>query len=349
MKILVTGATGFVGSAVAHRLAEAYSAGCIRVLVRAGSDLRNLNPLPVEVARGDLQQRPTLTAALEGCDTLFHVAADYRLWVPDPDRMYATNVRGTENLMRAALRAGVQRIVYTSSVATIKNADGPLPADEGCLATLEDMVGHYKRSKFMAEALVRQMVRTQGLPAVIVNPSTPVGPRDVKSTPTGQMILRAAQGRMPAYVDTGLNFVHVDDVAAGHLQALEHGRVGERYILGGENMTLRQMLALLCGIVNRPRPRIRLPVGLVLPLAFINEAWARATGSTEPMLSVDGVRLARKYMYFSSDKARKALGFRPRPVQEAFKDAVAWFRDAGYLHQKENREKSPHARPTSAL
>lgn len=331
MTILVTGATGFVGSAIVRRLLAGGIDGPVRVLIRAGSDCSNIEGLPLDIVVGDLRDRQSLVRAIKGCGVVFHAAADYRLWVPDPETMYAINVQGTEHLMQAALEEGVRKIVYTSSVATIKPANDGSPADEGSLATLEDMVGHYKRSKFLAECTVLNMVRDQRLPAVVVNPSTPVGPRDNHMTPTGKMILRAASGCMPAYVDTGLNFVHVDDVAAGHLLAFERGDIGERYILGAENMTLRQMLALLAQVAPIKAPRVRLPINLIVPFAYIAEAWARATGGNEPLLTVDGVRLARKPMYFSSQKAIAELEYRPRPVLEAFKDAVEWFRAGGYI------------------
>ncbi|MBM3572625.1 MAG: NAD-dependent epimerase/dehydratase family protein, partial [Alphaproteobacteria bacterium] len=233
---LVTGATGFVGSAVARALLAAGHR--VRALARPGSDRGNLDGLAIELYEGRLEDRESLERAVAGATALFHVAADYRLWVPDPDAMLATNVAGTRALMEVAQAAGVRRIVYTSSVAALGlHADGR-PADETTPSSLADMVGPYKRSKFLAEEAVRALVRERGLPAVIVNPSTPIGPRDIKPTPTGRVVLEAARGNMPAYVDTGLNLVHVDDVAAGHLLAFDHGRVGERYILGGENVTL---------------------------------------------------------------------------------------------------------------
>ena len=323
MRILVTGATGFVGSAVARRLlARGHR---VRALVRASSDLGNLEGLDVERVRGDLTDPPSLQAALAGCDALFHVAADYRLWTPDPQVLYTANVEGTRHLMEAALAQGVERIVYTSSVATLGlHADGT-PADEDTPVSIHDMIGHYKRSKYLAERVVRELVATRGLPAVIVNPSTPVGPRDIKPTPTGRMVRDAALGRMPAYVDTGLNIVHVDDVAEGHCLALERGRTGERYILGGENLSLREILTIISSLTGRRPPRIRLPHELVLPLGYVAQTWARLRGGPEPRLTADGVRMARKKMYFSSGKARRELGYASRPAREALADAVAWF------------------------
>jgi dihydroflavonol-4-reductase len=329
MKALVTGGTGFIGSAVVRRLLGAgYD---VRALVRPGSDCRNLEGLPIEKAAGDLTDSPSLERAAKGCAVLFHAAADYRLWVPDPKAMTAANVGGTEAVMRAALAAGVRRIVYTSSVAVLGYRRDGSPADETTPSTLGDMIGHYKRSKFLAEELVMRLVEEEGLPAVIVNPSAPVGPRDVKPTPTGRVVVDAASGRMPAYVDTGLNLVHVDDAAGGHLLALERGRIGERYILGGENMTLRDILAGIASVTGRPPPRFRLPHGLVLPVACLSEGWARVAGGGEPRVTLDGARMARKPMYFSSEKARRELGYDPRPVQEALREAVDWFRRHGYI------------------
>ena len=256
MTTLVTGATGFLGSAVARALLDAGHA--VRVLMREGADTRNIDGLEVERAVGDLTERRSLERAAQGCDTLFHVAADYRLWIPDPPAIYRTNVEGSRDLLRAAAEAGATRIVYTSSVATLGlNADRT-PADEETPVTEAAMIGHYKRSKYLAEEAVRALVRDEGVPAVIVNPSAPIGPRDIKPTPTGRIIVDFATGRMPAYVDTGLNVVHVDDCAAGHLQALAHGAVGERYILGGENMSLREILECLAPLAGRPAPRVRL-------------------------------------------------------------------------------------------
>ncbi len=329
MTTLVTGASGFIGSAVARRLLEAGHR--VRILVRRSSDLRNIAELPVETAIGDLTDAASLAQALSRCTALFHVAADYRLWAPDPNALYRTNVTGTENIMRAALAAGVERIVYTSSVATLGlTADGK-PADEDTPVSPADMIGHYKRSKFFAEEAIRRMVRDENLPAVIVNPSTPVGPRDIKPTPTGQMIREAAMGRMPAYVDTGLNLVHVDDVATGHLLAFEHGTIGERYILGGRNMSLKEIFEEIGRITGRPAPRLRLPHNLVLPVAYLLEAWVRVTRNGEPRITVDGVRLAKKYMYYSTAKAERELGYRARPVEQGLVDAVHWFQQNGFL------------------
>lgn len=324
---LVTGATGFVGSAVARALLRAGHS--VRVLARPRGDRRNLADLPVAVAEGDLADAPSLARAVAGVRYLFHVAADYRLWVPDPAPMFAANIAGTRDLMQAALAAGVERIVYTSSVATLGLVPGGV-ADEATPGREEDMIGPYKRSKFEAEAIVRTLVAERGLPAVIVNPSTPVGPRDLKPTPTGRLIIEAARGRVPGFVDTGLNIVHVEDVAAGHLAAVEMGRLGERYILGGENMTLAAILADVARQVGRPPPRFRVPYALAVPAALAAEAAARVTGR-EPFVTRDGVRMSRKTMYFTSKKAMRELGYRARPAHQAIADAVAWFKANGYL------------------
>ncbi len=328
MTVLVTGATGFVGAAVARLLLR--RGRSVRVLARPGGDRRNLAGLDVEVAEGDLTRVDSLSRAIAGCDGLFHVAADYRLWTPDPRTMFAANVDGTYQLMLAALDARVSRIVYTSSVATLGiPADGP--GDEETSVGFEDMIGPYKQSKYRAEELVRRMVSEEGLPAVIVNPSTPLGPRDIKPTPTGRMIVQAATGGMPAYVDTGLNVVHVDDVAEGHLLAYESGRLGRRYVLGSEDMSLKRILEEVARATSRKAPRWRLPHGVVLPMAYAAEAVTRLVGRGEPFVTVDGARLARKHMYFRSDRARDELGYQPRRAAEAIGDAVAWFRDNGYL------------------
>jgi len=326
--VLVTGATGFVGTAVARALIAAGRR--VRALCRPQSDRRNLAGLDLEIRQGSLEDARSLAAAVAGCGALYHVAADYRLWVRDPEAMYRANVEGTRALMTAALAAGVERVVYTSSVATLGlRADGA-PTDETTPSTLDDMVGPYKRSKFLAEAEVRGLVETRRLPAVIVNPSTPIGPRDIKPTPTGQMIVEAASGRMPAFVDTGLNLVHVEDVARGHLLAEERGRVGARYILGGENLSLAEILRRIAAITGRRPPVVRLPLPVVWPIAAVAEAAGRLTGK-EPMVTFDSLRMARKKMYFSSAKAERELGYRARPADQALADAVQWFRAAGML------------------
>ncbi|HTY51320.1 MAG TPA: hopanoid-associated sugar epimerase [Steroidobacteraceae bacterium] len=329
MKAFVTGATGFVGAAVARALlAQGWE---VRALARPASNRRNLEGLPVEVVTGDLRQAPALAPLLAGCEALFHVAADYRLWAPHPGELYAANVDGTRNILAAAHQAGVARIVYTSSVATLRLSPQGAAVDETSVATLADMIGHYKRSKFLAEEAVREWwTAGSGRHVVIVNPSTPVGPGDVKPTPTGRIVLDAAAGRTPAYVDTGLNIAHVEDIARGHLLALQHGRAGERYILGGENLSLRDILAAVAGIVGRRPPRIRLPHAAVLPIAWLAEGCARLTGG-DTRITVEGVRMARKKMFFDSGRAVRELGYGFRPAQAAFEDAVRWFREQGYL------------------
>jgi dihydroflavonol-4-reductase len=324
---LVTGATGFLGSAVARALLQAGQE--VRVLARPTSDRRNLADLSVEIVVGALEDAASLARAVAGCRYLFHVAADYRLWVPDPAAMYRANVDGTRDLMRAALAADVERIVYTSSVATLGIVAGG-SADEVTPSRLEDMIGPYKRSKFLAEEAVRGLIGESGLPAVIVNPSTPIGPGDLKPTPTGRLILEAARGHMPGYVDTGLNVVHVDDVAAGELLAAEQGKIGERYILGGENLSLAEILGEVARAVGRNPPRLQVPYALAFSAAAIATAVAQVTGR-EPFTTLDGVRMSRKKMYFSSAKAERELGYKPRPAREAIADAVTWFAENGYL------------------
>jgi len=328
MTTLVTGASGFVGSAIVRRLLQAGHA--VRVLLRGNSRRDNISGLPVEVVTGDLTDTASLKRAVSGCSALFHAAADYRLWTRHPEAMYSANVDGSRNVILAAAEAGVSRIVYTSSVATLGICADGSPADENTPSSLDDMIGHYKRSKFMAEEAVRQLVSEQGLPAVIVNPAGPVGPRDIKPTPTGQMVLDTMRGRMPGYMDTGLNIVHVDDVAEGHLLAFTHGKIGERYILGGENLPLLDILTQVATLSGRKPPRIRMPYYGVLPLAWLSEAVAAMTGAAQPLIAVDGVRMTRKRMYFSSAKAHRELGYAPRPAQQALADAVAWFRQHGY-------------------
>ncbi len=327
MKALVTGATGFVGAAVVRALLG--SRWEVRAFARPGSDRRNLSGLEIDIAAGDLADPGSLEAALSGCHALFHVAADYRLGALDPEQLYRTNVEGTRNVLRACGRLGVERIVYTSSVATVGIPSDGSPGEETTPVGLNDMIGHYKRSKFLAERVVMEAA-SGGAPVVIVNPSTPIGPRDIKPTPTGQLVLDAAAGRMPAYVDTGLNVVHVDDVAAGHLLALEKGRPGERYILGGEDMTLRDILGSIAQIVGAAPPRVRLPRAVVLPIAYAAEAVARVTGRPG-RITVEGVRMAKKRMFFSSAKAQRELGYAWRPPEQALADAIRWFRDQGLL------------------
>jgi dihydroflavonol-4-reductase len=325
---LVTGGSGFLGSAVVRALVE--RGVRVRALVRATSPRGNLDGLECEVMVGDLTDRPSLKAALGGVRNLFHVAADYRLWARDPSEILRANVEGTLNLKREALAAGVERIVYTSSVAALRVAGAMAPVDETAPLSPAEAIGAYKRSKTLAERAVEEMILRDGLPAIIVNPTTPIGPRDIRPTPTGRILLDAARGRIPAFVDTGLNFVHVDDVAAGHLLAFEKGRIGERYILGGENLTLQQLLATIAELAGRRAPRLRLPRAPLMPLAYAAERVAHLTGR-EPLLTLDGLRMSRHHMFFTSAKAERELGYRSRPYRDGVVDALAWFRTAGYL------------------
>ena len=327
MTTLVTGGNGFVGSALVRLLLG--QGHQVRVLVRSGSDRRNLERLDIDLVEGDLTDAGSLQRAVRGCSHLFHVAADYRLWIPDPERMYKTNVDGSRDLLRAAADAGVNRMVYTSSVATLGINRDRSPADETTPVSLADMVGHYKRSKFLAEQAVQELVREQGLPVVIVNPSTPIGPRDVKPTPTGRIIVDMLKRKMPAYVDTGLNVAHVDDVAQGHLLAFERGEPGKRYILGGENLSLQAILGIICDYADLAPPRLRLPHNAVYPFAWLAEQWARVSGK-EPFATVDGVKMSKKFMYFSSALAQQALGYEARPARDAIEDAIDWFKENGY-------------------
>jgi dihydroflavonol-4-reductase len=324
--ILVTGASGFLGSAIAGALRV--RGHDIRVLARPSSPRTNLNPADT-LCEGDLRDRASLAAALKGARFLFHAAADYRLWARDPEEIARNNLEGTRLIMEEALRAGVERVVYTSSVATLKPIEGGSAAEDRPLAEGEG-IGAYKRSKVAAERLVETMIQRDRLPAVIVNPSTPIGPRDVRPTPTGRIIVEAASGRMPAFVETGLNLAHVDDVAAGHLAALDRGRIGERYILGGDNVFLADMLADIAQLVGRRPPTVKLPRIMLYPVAYGAEVLARLRG-VEPFITMDGLRMARHHMFFDDAKARRELGYVSRPYREGLADAIAWFRTHGYL------------------
>jgi dihydroflavonol-4-reductase len=318
---LLTGATGFVGSAVARTLlARGHR---LRLLARPGGNRANLAGLDATVVEGDLTDPVSLSRAVENCRYLFHVAADYRLWVPDPQTMLRANVDGTTALLLAAQQGGVERIVYCSSVAALGLTKDATPADETTPVHPETIAGIYKQSKYRAEQAVLALVRDQNVPAVIVNPSTPVGPRDIKPTPTGKMIRDAAAGKMPAYVDTGLNIVHVDDVAEGHALALERGRIGEKYILGGEDFSLREVFAMAAAAAGRRPPRIELPIAPLIPLALACEFLARF--GIEPLVTRETLAMAAKKMFFSSAKASRELGYTPRPALRAIEDAVAWF------------------------
>lgn len=328
MSVLVTGGTGFVGSRVVRKLVARGQR--VRCLARKSSNLANLDGLPVEVVTGDLRDPASVDAAVRGCSVLIHVAADYRLWSRDPDALYRSNVDGTRNLLAAAERTGCERIVYCSTVGTLGiPADGS-PGNEETPAFLADMTGHYKRSKFLAEQEAL-LAASRGLPVVIVNPSTPVGPNDIKPTETGRIITRFLNDRMPMYLDTGLNVVDVDDVAEGHLLAADKGRVGERYILGCRNMTLREILECLASLTGKPAPSARIPYGLALGVARLNEFFVGTLAGREPGIPVEGVRMASKRMFFDGGKAVRELGLPQTPVEEALDRAIRWFVDNGYM------------------
>jgi dihydroflavonol-4-reductase len=328
MLSLVTGGTGFVGAAVVRLLLlDGYA---VRALVRRGCDLRNLDGLDIELTRGDLGDRNSLRQALKGCRRLFHVAAHYALWAPDPNVFYRVNVDGTRNLLQTAMEAGVERVVYTSTVGALGYREDGGPADEKTPVTLDQMIGHYKRSKFLAEEEARQAAAS-GLPVVIVNPSTPVGPRDIKPTPTGQIIVDFLNRRMPAYIDTGLNLIDVDDVAWGHLLAADRGKVGERYILGHRNLTLKQIFSILAEITKIPAPRVRLPYRLILPLAYANQWLSNRITKKPPRIPLEGVKMARRHMFFDSSKAIRELGLPQSPIEQALERAVTWFIENGYV------------------
>jgi dihydroflavonol-4-reductase len=324
---VVTGATGFIGANIVRALLDEGEA--VRVLVRAQSDTRNLDGLPVETVFGDVRDVPSLRAALRECTTLYHAAAHYSLWTPQRDEVYAINVDGTEHVLRVALDLGVQKVVYTSSVATIAlPADGS-PADETTPLPLSQAIGHYKRSKILAEQRALALCE-QGLPLVVVHPSAPVGPWDIKPTPTGKICVDFLRRKMPAYLETGLNLVDVRDVARGHLLAAEHGRIGERYILGHRNMSLREILQLLAQVSGLSAPRFRLPYSVALAAGYVSEAMAAIT-RRPPAVPVVGVRLARHPMYFTARKAVRELGLPQSPIEDALRDAVQWFREHGYV------------------
>lgn len=327
MKAFVTGATGFLGSHVARVLAD--QGADLRLLIRSSSNLKNLEGLKADTATGDLRDAASLEKAISGCDTVFHVAADYRLWVRDPNEMYRSNVGGTRALLEAARKRGVGRVVYTSSVATIGFRTDGRPADEDSPVSLTDMIGHYKRSKFMAEQIAMETGR-RGLHVVTVNPTTPIGERDVKPTPTGRIVVDFLKRKFPAYVETGLNLVDVRECARGHLAALEKGRTGERYILGGEDLTLKQILDKLGQITGLPSPRIKLPYLFAFAAGVVDEAVTGLLLRGEPRATVDTVRMGKKKMFASSAKAQRELGWKTVPVDDALRRAVEWFRANGY-------------------
>ncbi len=329
MNVLVTGATGFVGSHVARLLVARGER--VRVLVRRSSRSAKLDAMAAETATGDLRDAESLAPALSGIDVVYHVAADYRLWAPDPREIYDSNVNGTRNLLHAARKAGVSRFVYTSTVATVAVPSSSLP-NENTMTSLDQMIGHYKKSKWLAEQQVLAAAR-DGFPVVIVNPTTPVGPGDAKPTPTGRMLVDFLNGRMPAYVDTGLNWVPVEDAAQGHLLAAEKGVVGQRYILGGENLSLKQLLDMLASVSGRTAPGLRLPHALALAAGYADAVLSRLLGR-EPRIPLEGVRMARHSMFVDASKARDELGFAPSSVQEALERAVHWFEDNGYVSRR---------------
>jgi dihydroflavonol-4-reductase len=332
MLAFVTGSTGFLGTHVARVLAE--QGAELRLLVRPTSDLRNIADLKADRAIGDLRDAASIEKALSGCDVVFHVAADYRLWVRDPNEMYRSNVDGTRALLEAARKQGVRRVVYTSSVATmgfsseITAANGKV-ADEQSPVNLEDMIGHYKRSKFMAEQVVIEAARS-GVDVVIVNPTTPIGERDIKPTPTGRIVVDFLKRKFPAYVETGLNLVDATECARGHVQALEKGRSGERYILGGENLTLKQILDRLATIIGLKSPTVKLPYFFALATGVVDEMVTGHLLGREPRATIDAVRMGRKMMFVSSAKAERELGWRTVSVDGALRRSVNWFRENGY-------------------
>jgi dihydroflavonol-4-reductase len=328
MLAFVTGATGFVGSHVARVLAE--QGADLRLLVRAGSDPRNIEGVSAERVTGDLREPASLEKAISGCEVVFHVAADYRLWVRDPEQMYRSNVEGTRAILEAARKSRVRRVVYTSSVATMGFMSNGHPADEDSPVSLNKMIGPYKRSKFMAEQLALEAGRS-GMDVVVVNPSTPVGERDIKPTPTGRIMVDFLKKKFPAYVDTGLNLVDVNECARGHVAALERGRSGERYILGGENLTLKQILDKLAAITGLPSPKVRVPYVMALATGVVDEVVTGRILGGEPRVTIDAVRMGRKKMFVSSAKAERELGWTPVPVANALRRAVEWFQAHGYV------------------
>ena len=328
MKTFLTGATGFLGSHVA-RVLSAQGAE-LRLLVRTTSNLNNLEGLNAETANGDLRDPASIDKAMSGCDTVFNVAADYRLWVRDPEQMYRSNVEGTRAILEAARKNGVRRMVYTSSVATMGFTRNGNPADEDSPVALADMIGHYKRSKFMAEQIALEAGRS-GMDVVVVNPTTPVGEQDIKPTPTGRIILDFLKRKFPAYVDTGLNLVDVTECAHGHVAALEHGKSGERYILGGENLTLKQILDKLGAITGLSSPTVKLPYFFAFAAAAVDETITGRILHREPRATIDAVRMGRKKMFASSAKSERDLGWKLVPAENALRRAVEWFRGNDYV------------------
>jgi dihydroflavonol-4-reductase len=330
MKAFVTGATGFVGSHVARVLAE--QGAELRLLVRSDSDTKNIEELKADRVVGDLRHPESVERGMEGCDTVFHVAADYRLWVHDPEQMYRSNVDGTKAVLEAARKHGVRRVVYTSSVATMGFGRNGHPADENSPVSLEHMIGHYKRSKFMAEQIALEAGKSSGMDVVVVNPTTPVGEQDIKPTPTGRIVVDFLKRRFPAYVDTGLNLVDVDECARGHVAALEKGRSGERYILGGENLTLKEILDKLAAITGLPSPHVEVPYLVALMAGVVDEVVTGRVLRREPRATIEAVRMSRKKMFVTSAKAERELGWKVIPVDDALRRAVDWFRAHRYVN-----------------
>ena len=324
MNVMITGATGLIGSRLVRILVE--HGFTVKALVRDTSRAAQMIDQPVQFVEGDLNNSAAIEEALQGCSCLFHLAADYRLWVPDPESMTRTNVEGTRLLMQKALQAGIERVVYTSSVCVLGcNADGE-SVDEDVSSSIDDMISPYKKSKFLAEKVVMDMVREEGLPAVIVNPSTPVGPGDSRPTPTGTMIVNAARDGGTFYADTGLNVAHVDDIAMGHLLAMQKGKVGRRYILGGDNLSLKELFSITAQVAGKAGPKFKVPQAIMYTAGFVGEIMARLGMVKSPVATMDSVRMASKKMYYSSKRAERELGYTHRPAKEAVRDAVAWFR-----------------------
>jgi dihydroflavonol-4-reductase len=324
----LTGGTGFVGASLARLLlAKGLK---VKALARKGSDRRNLAGLDLELVEGSLTDAAAVADGVKGCRYVFHAAADYRIWVPNPADMYRANVDGTELVIRAAAKAGAERVVHCSSVAAIKVPDDHTPVDETSeYGSVGEVVGDYKKSKYLADVLARRLAKDEGLPVVVVNPAAPIGPRDIKPTPTGKIVVDFINGKMPSYIDTGMNVVHVDDVANGHWLAATKGRLGERYILGGENLTLKAILDLLADATGRSAPRFKTPYAVAYAFGAVDTALARMRG-VEPMAPLDAIKMAKHYMWFSSDKARRELGYASRPAAAALRDAADWFEANGY-------------------
>lgn len=326
MHCFVTGATGFIGASIVRELLK--DGHTVTALVRPGSSIANLEDIPVSIVRGDLHDQYQLARAMADCERVFHVAADYRLWCPDPRAMYHANVDGTRTLLEAALDAGVDRVVYTSSVGTLGNPGDGRPGTETTPVSFSDMVGHYKKSKFLAEQEAEKFI-DKGLSLIIVNPSTPVGPLDIKPTPTGKIIVDFLNRKMPAYLDTGLNLIAVEDCARGHILAADKGTIGEKYILGNRNLTLQEIFSILADLTGLSAPKVRLPYTPILLAAYLNEGLSRLT-CKEPLIPLAGVQMARKFMFFDATKAVQELGLPQTPVEQALKRAISWFRANGY-------------------